>query len=97
MSVRAKAVSAAAVPPLAALALTLIATCAYGQEPSMDFNQEGMAHYCFYNGKPYSIGSMLCIPQSKSAIVCQSNADEQNKSNPGRAVWKPKPSDITCK
>ncbi len=83
---------------MAILALSLIGTCAgYAQEASPDFNQEGIANYCFYNGKAYSVGSMLCIPQSKTALQCQSTAEEQNRSGTARAVWKTKQSEITCK
>jgi hypothetical protein len=90
---------------MAILALTMIGSWAgYAQESSPDFNQEGISHYCFYNGKAYSVGSMLCVPQSKTALVCQSNTEagtgppaEPNKSGTARAIWKPKPSEITCK
>jgi Protein of unknown function (DUF1496) len=83
---------------MAILAFCLMGSCAgYGQEASPDFNQEGIANYCFYNGKAYSVGSMLCIPQSKTALQCQSTAEEQNRSGTARAVWKTKLSEITCK
>jgi Protein of unknown function (DUF1496) len=83
---------------MAVLAVALIgAHAGYAQESSPDFNQEGIANYCFYNGKAYSVGSMMCVPQSKTALVCQSAADDQNKSGTARAVWKPKSSEIACK
>jgi hypothetical protein len=83
---------------IAILALTVMGTCAgYAQESSPDFNQEGIANYCFYNGKAYSVGSMLCVPQSKAALLCQSTAEEKNKSGTTRAVWSSKLSDIACK
>ena len=83
---------------MAVLALALIgASAGYAQESSPDFNQEGIANYCFYNGKAYSVGSMMCVPQSKTALVCQSTAEDQNKSGTTRAVWKPKSSEIACK
>jgi Protein of unknown function (DUF1496) len=83
---------------MAVLALALTgASAGYAQESSPDFNQEGIANYCFYNGKAYSVGSMMCVPQSKTALVCQSTAEDQNKSGTARAVWKPKPSEIACK
>jgi hypothetical protein len=40
---------------------------------------------------------MMCVPQSKTALVCQSTAEDQNKSGTARAVWKPKSSEIACK
>jgi hypothetical protein len=67
------------------------------QEASPDFNQEGLANFCLYGGKAYSVGSLLCIPQSKTAIVCQVNAEEQNGSKIARAVWKTKVGEIACK
>jgi Protein of unknown function (DUF1496) len=83
---------------MAVLALALTgASAGYAQESSPDFNQEGIANYCFYNGKAYSVGSMMCVPQSKTALVCQSTAEDQNKSGTTRAVWKPKSSEIACK
>jgi hypothetical protein len=76
-----------AVDPVAGLA----------QEGSPDFNQEGLAHYCLYGGKAYSVGSLLCIPQSKTAVVCQASGEEQTKSGIARAVWKTKVNEIACK
>ncbi len=69
----------------------------WAQEASPDFNQEGLAHYCLYGGKAYSVGSLLCIPQSKTAVVCQVSEEEQSKSGIARAVWKTKVSEIACK
>jgi hypothetical protein len=67
------------------------------QVASLDFNQEGLANYCLYSGKAYSVGSLLCIPQSKTAVVCQASTEEPSRSGPARAVWKPKGSEIACK
>ena len=84
--------------PAALFVMTVLGTCAArAQEGVRDFNHEGMSNYCFYNGKAYSIGSMMCIPQSKTALVCQTAPEEQNKSGTARPVWKPKPADVTCK
>jgi hypothetical protein len=88
---------------MAWLVMTVVILSAMGplvglaQEASPDFNQEGLANYCLYGGKAYSVGSLLCIPQSKTAIVCQVNAEEQNGTKMARAVSKTKVGEIACK
>jgi hypothetical protein len=76
----------------------LVSQAAYSQEPGLPaVNIEGVGSYCFFNSRMYSVGSQLCIPQAKTAIVCQSSAETQNKSGTGRAVWTPNPPGTSCK
>ena len=80
-------------------ALSIIASCqGHTQEaPLPPLNQEGINLYCIFNSRVYSVGSILCSPQSKATLICESNADEQNKSGTGRAVWSRKPAEPQCK
>jgi hypothetical protein len=88
----------------AALGLTLliIASCT-GQAqqlpspPPAPNIQESVIHYCFFNSQIYSVGSILCVPQAKAALVCQSTAEDQNKSATGRAAWRTAQHEIQCK
>jgi hypothetical protein len=84
-----------------ALGFTLWMICAcqgQAQEaPLPPLNQEGINLYCIFNSRLYSVGSILCSPQSKATLICESNADEQNKSGTSRAVWSRKPAESQCK
>jgi len=81
------------------LTLSIIASCqGHTQEPPLPpLNGEGINLYCIFNSRVYSVGSILCSPQSKATLICESNADEQNKSGTGRAVWTRKAAESQCK
>ena len=82
------------------LTLLIIASCpVHAQEPPLPpINQEGINHYCFFNSRIYSVGSILCVPQAKVTLICESTAEEQNKSATGRAVWRTtKTAEAQCK
>jgi hypothetical protein len=68
------------------------------QEPALPpISQDGVNHYCIFNSRIYSVGSILCVPQAKVTLLCVSTAEDQNKSATGHAVWRTKTADAQCK
>jgi len=73
----------------------LLVVAAIAFSPSAVFaqsavDQEGIAHYCYYGGQLYSIGSRLCITGAKAnaaMLLCESADQAKNVSKTGRAVW----------